>query len=128
VTDPSNLLDAFLERRVELANFRHADHLQVGFELLKRNDFPTAAMLFSQALKQMTAKAGKEAVYHETISLAFLSLIAERSALNPDLDFDAFKVANPDLLDKSVLGHWYSKERLRTDLARRTFVLPEMRS
>ncbi len=128
MTDPAHTLDAFLERRIELASFRHVDHLQVGFELLQRNDFPAAAMLFCQTLKQMTAKAGREGVYHETISVAFLSLIAERSALNPDLDFEAFKAANPELLDKSVLGHWYSKERLRSDVARRTFVLPEMRS
>lgn len=126
MTDSANLLDVFLERRVELADFRHADHLQVGFELLKRNDFPTATMLFCQTLKQMTANAGQAAVYHETISVAFLSLIAERSTLNLDLDFEAFKMANPDLLDKSVLGHWYSKERLRSDVARKTFVLPEI--
>lgn len=105
-----------------------APHLQVGFELLKRNDFPTAAMLFCRTLKKVTAKAGHEALYHETISVAFLSLIAERSALHLDLDFEAFKIANRDLLDKSILEHWYSKEQLHSDVARKTFVLPEIRS
>lgn len=128
VTDPASRLDAFLAGRLELASFRHGDHLQIGFELLKRHDFPTAAMLFCKTLKQMTSQAGVAEVYHETISMAFLSLIGERQALRPALDFPSFADANPDLFNKSVLGQWYSQERLRSDVARRTFVLPGLRA
>lgn len=128
MTDSIPMLDAFLEGRLELARFRHIDHVQVGFELLKQHDFPTAAMLFSKTLRQMTLQAGVGDVYHETISIAFLSLIGERRALNPALDFPAFADAHPDLFDKSVLAHWYSPERLRSDIAQRTFVLPETRA
>jgi hypothetical protein len=40
-------------------------------------------------------------------------------------DFDSFARANADLLDKSALSRWYPSERLATDAARRTFLLPE---
>jgi hypothetical protein len=127
MTDANSLLDAFLACRLELVSFRHADHVQVGFELLRRYDFPSASALFSKTLKRMTSQAGVANVYHETISLAFLALIAERSALDPELDFQSFREANSDLFQKSILERWYSQERLRSDVARRTFVLPDAR-
>lgn len=128
MTDPVSMLDAFLDGRLELASFRHIDHLQVGFELLSRHDFPTAAMLFCKTLKQMTLQAGVGNVYHETISIAFLSLIGERRALHPELDFPSFAEAYPDLFNKLLLASWYSPEQLRSDVAHRTFVLPEARA
>ncbi|WP_233840506.1 hypothetical protein [Dyella sp. 2HG41-7] len=128
MTDSTPLLDAFLKHKLELAHFRHVDHLRVGFELLKRHDFLTAASLFCNALKTMTASAGLGRVYHETISVAFLSLIAERMQRDSDADFAQFQERNADLLDKSVLKRWYSDERLRSDAARQTFVLPEART
>jgi len=33
--------------------------------------------------------------------------------------------ANADLADKTILRRWYSAERLGSDCARRTFVLPD---
>lgn len=127
MADVSPLLDAFLERRLDLATFRHVEHVEVGFELVRRHDFPTAAAMFCGTLRRLTETAGKANVYHETLSLAFLSLIAERNAANPSQDFEAFKRDNSDLLDKSVLKRWYSPERLQSDVARRTFVLPQVR-
>lgn len=126
MTDSTPLLRAFLARQLALANFRHVDHLRIGFELLQRYDFPTAASLFCKTLKAMTANAGLGRVYHETISMAFLSLISERIQWDPTADFAVFQEMHPDLLDKSVLSRWYSDERLRSDVARRTFVLPEV--
>ena len=69
-------LRAFLRGDIDAANFRHADHVRMGFEILQHHDFPNAAVAFAGALKQIAARAapGK---YHETITLAFLSLIAE---------------------------------------------------
>jgi hypothetical protein len=87
---------------------------------------PETVLHFSQALRQMAARAGRPEAYHETITIAFLSVIAERMG---DIDaFDAFASANPDLLDKRVLARWYGAEQLASDRARRTFVLPQPRA
>ena len=119
------LLELFLQGEVAARTFRHADHLRVGFELLQVNDFSTAAYRFSSALKAVAARAGHPGVYHQTITLAFLALIAERGAARPFADFEQFAGANQDLMDKAVLGRWYAPERLHSDIARRVFVLPE---
>lgn len=71
----------------------------------------------------MAARAGKPESYHETVTVAFLSLIAER--LDETRDFEVFAALNPDLFDKGILCRWYRSDRLASDRARHTFVLPE---
>ena len=119
-------LRAFLDGDVDAAKFRHADHVRVGFEILRRHHFPEAALAFARSLKQIAARAGAPGKYHETITLAFLSLIAERQTLESHADFESFAVANVDLMDASVLNRWYAPERLMSDIARKTFVLPDV--
>lgn len=118
-------LRAFLDGDVDAANFRHADHVRVGFEILRHHDFPDAAATFARSLKTIATRAGAADRYHETITLAFLSLIAERRALADYADFETFALHNPDLMEASVLKRWYAPERLMSAVARKTFVLPD---
>jgi len=118
-------LERFLRGEVELAAFPHREHVRMGFELLRRHDFAAAALHYSRALQAMTAKAGKPQAFHQTITLAFLSLIAERLDCARFGDFDSFACANADLLEKSALSRWYRSERLASEAARRTFLLPD---
>jgi hypothetical protein len=118
------LLQAFLDGKIDGRDFRHADHVRVGYELLCRHTFPEALAAYSAALKDIVTRAGNRGAYHETITVAFLALIAERQAAAHYGDFDAFIAANPELLDKSILERWYAKERLFSDIARKTFVMP----
>ena len=121
----SEALTAFLAGRIEAATFRHVDHVRMAFEILRgRTSFPQAASAFREALRTMANRAGHPNAYHETITVAFLALIAERAATGPE-DFEVFAAANPDLLDKRVLERWYAPDRLALDIARRTFILPE---
>jgi hypothetical protein len=119
------LVSAFLRAEIDGRTFRHADHVRVAFALLRRHDFSDAAATYTSALKAIAAKAGNPGAYHETITLAFLALIAERSAASEARDYDSFARANPDLLDKGILARWYTSERLGSDIARKTFILPE---
>src|SRR5437773_128725 len=84
-------------------------------------DFLDTARAYSNGLKALASKAGRPTAYHETITLAFLSLIAERLALRSFRDFDSFAAVNGELMDKSVLGRWYTPARLGADAPRRTF-------
>ena len=63
-------------------------------------------------LRAMTARAGKPEAFHQTITIAFLALIAERMQAGAAADFLAFERANPDLMDRSALARWYRPERL----------------
>ena len=96
----------------------------MGFEMLRRHDFAATAYHYSFALRAMTARAGKPEAFHQTITIAFLALIAERMQVGT-ADFLAFERANPDLMDRSALARWYRPERLALEAARRTFLLPD---
>jgi hypothetical protein len=123
VTDAPEL-GRFVRGEIPAATFPHREHMRMAFEMLKRHDFPEAVMLYSRALRAMTEKAGKPGAFHQTVTIAFLSLIAERMEAGSAADFAAFERANPDLMEKSVLARWYRPERLASEIARRTFLLP----
>ena len=107
------------------AAFPHREHVRMGYEMLRRYDFAAAAYHYSCGLRVMTARAGRPEAFHQTTTIAFLSLIAERLALGAKpADFTAFERDHPDLMDKSVLTQWYQPERLALAAARQTFLLP----
>ncbi len=85
------------------------------------------AARFARGLAHLARKAGKPQLYHETVTIAFLAVIAERRATTPHTCWDEFISTNPDLLDKDVLLRWYSQEQLHSDVARKTFCLPAPR-
>ena len=97
----------------------------MGFEILRRHNFAETVCHFSATLRVMAVRVGKPQAFHQTVTIAFLSLIAERIDSGDYADFDSFARDNVDLFDKSALSRWYSPERLATDAARRTFLLPE---
>lgn len=117
-------LRAFDEGQIEPSQFSHHEHVRFAFEMLARDSFVDAAKRFASGLRHIARKANKPHLYHETITLAFLALIAERSARTPDYSWSQFIESNPDLLNKDILLRWYSREQLESDLARKTFCLP----
>lgn len=126
VTDtPGEELGRFIRGEIDPARLPHRDHVRMGFELLRRHSFVESALHYSQGLRQMTARVGKPQAFHQTVTIAFLALIAERMESNPCPDFESFIAANADLCDKAILRRWYSSERLGSESARRTFLLPE---
>ena len=118
------LLSDFEAGRVDPRQFPHRAHLEVGYELLERHPFPEALLHLARGLRRLAAKAGRPEVYHETITAAFLALIAERRLRGRYADWEDFAERNPDLLEKECLGSWYEPELLKSNIARETFVLP----
>lgn len=121
-------LERFMAGDADIRAFPHEQHVRMGFEMLRRHDFTEAAHLYSRALRAMAERAGQPQVFHQTITIAFLSLIAERMQAGKPADFAGFAAKNPDLLAKSVLSRWYRPERLASEIARSSFVLPDPRS
>jgi hypothetical protein len=109
----------------ELARFTHAEHVRMGHALVACYPFSEAAFRFSSGLREMARKGERANLYHETITVGFLSLIAERHIHNP-VPFEAFRQANPDLFSKLALAPYYSPERLGSAAARHTFLLPDL--
>ena len=118
-------LERFVRGESDAGSFPHREHARMAFEMLRRHDFAETAWLYSRALRLMTARVGKPEAFNQTTTIAFLSLIAERMERGGAPDFAAFVRAHPEMLDKRALSRWYRPEQLATEIARRTFVLPE---
>jgi hypothetical protein len=118
-------LTRFVRGEIAAASFPHREHVRMAFEMLRRHDFAETVLHFSRALRSMAQRAGKPEAFHQTVTIAFLSLIAERLEGGQWDDFAAFARHNPDLLEKGMLVRWYRPERLASAQARRTFLLPE---
>lgn len=121
--------DAELVERFErgdVEQFHHPDHVRVAFAYLRTMPVLDALARFTTALRRFAAAQGKPGLYHETITWAFLLIIHERMQRAPELEWDAFRDANGDLLrwKPSVLDAYYPAEVLQSELARRVFVLP----
>ena len=121
----SELLEAFEANTLDPAGFKHRDHVAAAFEMLRRYDFLEASARYASGLRAITEKAGVPEKFNATITLAFMSLIAERMDAAGYDDFNAFEAANADLASMSVLEQWYSKDRMTSDAARKMFLLPD---
>ena len=123
-SDARGVLAAFEAGRIDPRHFPHRAHLRVGYELIERHPFPEALLHLARGLRGLAAKAGRPEVYHETITAAFLALIAERRLGAAYCGWTDFAARNPDLLRKELLQDWYEPALLQSSVARQTFVLP----
>jgi hypothetical protein len=122
------LFDRFVDTSLPAAEFHHEQHVQVAWMFVQKYGMPTALSEFTAAIKRFAEAKGATGLYHETITWAFLLLIADRQARKPVESWDAFACANADLLQwkPSILNRYYSKELLASDLAKRTFLMPDL--
>ncbi|HEY6302782.1 MAG TPA: hypothetical protein VIX14_06910 [Terriglobales bacterium] len=122
------LIKQFEDGTTPADTFHHADHVRLAFEYLRRYPALEALEKFSAALQRFAAAQGKAQLYHETITWAYLLLIRERLArADCTQTWEEFAGRNADLLiwRGGVLATLYRQETLDSDLARRTFVLPD---
>jgi hypothetical protein len=131
VTDESLICD-FENCRLSPGSFRHVDHVRVAFSYLRRLPPLEALSRFSSALERMAAAHGAPDRYHETITWAFVLLIRERIERRARgtghlPSWDEFAAENPDLLcrNEHALRNYYLDETLRSELARKVFILPD---
>ena len=108
--------------------FHHADHVRVAFAYVSEMTLAEALAKFPAALRRFAQAQGKPNLYHQTITWAYLLLIADRRArADGAQSWEEFAERNPDLLlwKGGVLDRFYSRATLDSDLARRRFVFPD---
>jgi hypothetical protein len=108
--------------------FRHRDHVRAAWILLREASPGVALTRFTEALKRFARSLGKDRLYHETITWAYLLLINERmERMGRGRSWPEFAQANEDLLTwrPTILDAYYREDTLRSDLARTVFVLPD---
>ncbi len=117
-------MDAFEAGTIDPDKFDHEAHVHMGWQYVAACAPTDAVARFDTALRRLVRKLGAESKYHATITAFYLLLIQERAV--PGQSWDAFRRANPDLFDhKALLARYYSNDRLMSDAARQSFVLPD---
>jgi hypothetical protein len=123
VTD-AELLAGFEDGSLEA--FPHREHVRVAWLIVRRDGMPRALESFPERLRAFALKKGTPNLYHQTITWAFLLLLAERLG-DAQEAFDAFAARNPALLawNPSLLDRYYKQETLASERARSLFLLPD---
>ncbi len=122
------LLQYFEAQQEPPGGFHHRQHVRVAWIYLRREAVPRALERFRDGLRRFAEAHGKPERYHETITTAYMLLIAERMQGSAG-SWNAFAAAHPDLLawSPSILDHYYNPETLKSDRARREYLPPDLR-
>jgi len=126
VTD-LELVRAFEDASLSGELFDHTAHVRVGWWYVTHHSIDEAIERFSASLRGFAAAQGAAEKYHQTMTVAWLLIIAERVADSEGLAWPAFAARHLDLLTNrpSILSHYYSVEMLQSSRARQTFMLPD---
>jgi hypothetical protein len=117
-----------LERIVRArGGFSHREHLELTWTYLDRYPLERAYQAVAAAIRHLARMHGAPDRYHETITRAWVRLVAVHRSWQPGGSFDEFIAAYPRLLDRALLDHHYSKERLMAPAARGAWTEPDLR-
>jgi hypothetical protein len=122
------LIAKFEDGSLPLAEFHHEQHLRVAFLYLCKYPLLEVLARFPANLKRYAATHGKNGLYHETITWAYLFIVNERVARAGGAQtWEQFRSANVDLFDRErpVLRRYYRDETLASACARERFVMPD---
>jgi hypothetical protein len=117
------------EGTIPNSEFRHFDHIRLAWLLLQSMDETRSAERMSMMLRNFAAKThSDQSRYHETITRAFMRLVASsRAAIGSPHQFDELIARFPQLLKKDALEAYYTKETLMSTEARAAFVPPDLK-
>ncbi|MEM1249850.1 MAG: hypothetical protein AAGK22_25975 [Acidobacteriota bacterium] len=126
VTHDSSLADQLESLSIPAGEFTHAAHVETAWLYL--TDPGRGAAAFRSALLRFVEHHGARDKYHETMTVAYLRIIAAR--LRAHEPWDRFAARNQDLLQRpsEVLSVHYSEELLASDEARRLFLPADRKS
>lgn len=117
-------IGAFTAGQLAPAGFDHRAHLRAAFLLVRARPFLEACVAMRDGLQALAAKLGKPDLYHETVTVAFMALVAQRASLEAG-DWESFIARHPELCERGLLDAYYSKALLASGAARTTFAMPD---
>ena len=115
-----------------LEEFHHREHVKVAYLYLRRHPLDDAIAKVRSGLQALAVAWGApmddlEKGYHETITQAWVRLVhLTLDDHGSSESADAFCDQQPNLMQKTYLQSFYSRERLTTWEAKRGFVEPDL--
>jgi hypothetical protein len=107
--------------------FRHRDHLRFAHHRLLNDGWPFALDAISEQIARFARHHGHAEKFHVTLTQCWVRLVAGALAREPrSCSFEELVSRHAELLDKSLLLRYYSRERLFSDAARRAWIEPDL--
>ena len=120
------LVTAFESTTLPASEFTHENHVRVAWCYLQQEPLLHALTRFSTSLRRFATAHGAAGKYHETITVGYMLIIADRLHRMRTTTWPDFAAANPDLFaNPSPLTNFYTDTRLASAEARATFQLPD---
>ncbi len=116
-------LAAFQSCQLKTSEFRNADHFRLAWLHLQRESLDTALANVVSGIQAFAAHHGASRKYHETITIAWVRLLATHS----EPTFDEFLSANSHRLNLDLLHRFWTPELLAGDEAKAHWVDPDIR-
>ena len=120
-----DVLQSILDKR---GGFGHREHLELVFNYLQMYDVTETHGAVGAAIRHLAAAHGAPGKYHETITRAWVHLVALHRAASDAACFDDFIAGNSGLLDRHLLEAHYSRQLLSTPRARARWTDPDLRA
>jgi hypothetical protein len=128
-----NMTDSEFVRALEaceLSNesFHHREHIRLAWIYVQRFGELEARAHMREAIRKFAAFHGKSDKYHETITVAWVRLVAEAMTQRAHhASFEDLTLTEPHLLDKRTIERFYSVGLLASEAARTSWVEPDLK-
>jgi len=107
--------------------FGHPEHLELAWSYVRSYPLDEASEVMVAAIQHVARQHGAKQKYHETMTRAWLHFVAVHQQRWGAERFAEFLERNPDLLDRKLIEHFYSRELILSDLARAAWSAPDLR-
>jgi hypothetical protein len=101
--------------------FHHADHLRLAWLHIHQHPLEVAVDNVRRGIQAYAKHLGKPELYHETLTVAWVRLIASHD----EPTFDEFLRLNEHRLNGDLLHRFWSPERLQSEVARNEWLAPD---
>jgi hypothetical protein len=102
-----HVLQTIVETR---GGFGHREHLELAWSYLRLYPVDVAAEVMSDTIRHLARQHGTPEKHHATITRAWVHFVAVHDRRWGAASFEEFIGRNPDLLDRTLIEHFYSPE------------------
>jgi hypothetical protein len=107
-------------------DFPHEAHVRMAWLYVTRLGPEAAIDRAARGIRALAKANGTPTLYHDTVTRAWVYVVAAAVAAAPSATFEGFLARNPQLLDRRLLLEYYSPDVLSSAQARAGWIAPDL--